>query len=267
MKEKVQDLIVATKGVIGEILVEDAVPALAKEMLRGTVVEAASGAIGMISPRIGGVMVAYQQRRWERNWEKYIQLIYERQEMFNERLNGLENSDRLNFKEKAFPLVSDFVQNEKQEEKIEMIVNGLINISNGINGQEDIILMFYETLEQLSLLDLRILKLYIPQYIDQERDDNIWKLMEECGIDDSQARMVKEKLEHLGLLQSQNEKKINDNIENVIQYVEDISKGKKNPKLKHIKSVTKSETYKITSFGIKFINFFTKIYENGGFEQ
>ena len=72
MNEKVNDLIDATKGVIGEVLAEDAIPALATEMLKGTVMEAASGAVGLISPRIGGVMVAYQQRRWERNWERSL---------------------------------------------------------------------------------------------------------------------------------------------------------------------------------------------------
>ena len=79
MKDKIQDLISATKGAIGEVLVEDAVPMLAEEMLKGTVLEVTSGAVGMLSPRIGGVMIAYQQRRWERNWENYISLIYERQ--------------------------------------------------------------------------------------------------------------------------------------------------------------------------------------------
>lgn len=260
MKEKIQDLISATKGVMGEVLAEDAVPMLAEEMLKGTVLEAASGAVSMISPRIGGVMVAYQQRRWERNWEKYISTICEKQDALNERLEKLNDEMRQKFRQEFFPLVSDFVPNEKQEEKIEMIVNGLINIASGVNGQDDIILMYYETLDQLSLLDLRILKLYLPAYIG-EHDDSIWNVMQECQIDDSQARLVREKLDRLGLIQSRNEEKVNENIENVIKYVDDISKGKKNPKLKRIKNVPKSESYKITSFGMKFIRFFTELYK------
>ena len=261
MGEKVQDLIVATKGVIGEVLAEDAVPALAEEILKGTVLETASGAVSMISPRIGGIMIAYQQRRWEHNWEKYIRYIHDMQEMFNERLNRLEEEKKIRFKQKIFPLVSDFVPNEKQEEKIELIVNGLINIASGINWQEDVVLLFYDVLSQLSLLDLRILKLYTPLFMEKERTDDIYKIMDECQIDNSQVWMIKEKLERLGLIQSKNEEKMNENIENVVKYVEDISKGKKNPKLKRIKYVPKSESYKITSFGIKFISFFVKIYE------
>lgn len=262
MKEKLQDLIVATKGVIGEVLAEDAVPALAEEILQGTVLEAASGTVSMISPRIGGIMIAYQQRRWEHNWEKYIQSIYDKQEMFNERLDRLEEEGKNRFKQKIFPLVSDFVPNEKQEEKIELIVNGLINIASGINWQEDVVLLFYDVLSQLSLLDLRVLKLYTPLFIEREHADDIYKIMDECQIDNSQMRMIKEKLERLGLIQSRNEEKMNENIENVVKYVEDIYKGKKNPKLKRIKYVPKGESYKITSFGTKFISFFIKIYES-----
>lgn len=206
-------------------------------------------------------MVAYQQRRWERNWEKYISLIYERQREFNERLEKLDTEMRKKFRYDFFPLVSDFVQSEKQEEKIGLIVNGLTNIAGGINWQEDVVLMFYDTLSQLNLLDLRLLKLYASTYIERDDNDDIYKLMNECQIDNSQAGMIREKLERLGLIQSKNEEKIYENIENVIKYVEDIAKGKKDPKLKRIKNVPKSESYRITSFGLKFIKFFMKSYE------
>ena len=86
MGEKIRDIISGAKGYIGEVLVEEAVPVLAKEMVQGTVVEAIGGVVGALSPRIGGIMVAYQQKRWERNWEKYIYDICQKQEKFNERL-------------------------------------------------------------------------------------------------------------------------------------------------------------------------------------
>ena len=247
MKEKIQDLISATKGVMGEVLAENAVPMLAEEMLKGTVIEAASGAVSMMSPRIGGVMVAYQQKRWERNWEKYICLIHEKQDVLNERLDKLEDEMRQSFREKIFPLVSDFVPNEKQEEKIKLIVNGLINIAGEINWQEDIILMYYDALSQLNLLDLRFLKLYGSLYTEQENTDNIYNLMEDCKIDNSQATMIKEKLERLGLIQSKNEEKISENIESVIKYVEDISKGKKNLKFQKPISKIVPTTYTLKS--------------------
>ena len=49
LENKIQDLISATKGVMGEVLAEDAIPKLAEEMLKGTVLEATSGAFSMLS--------------------------------------------------------------------------------------------------------------------------------------------------------------------------------------------------------------------------
>ena len=247
MNDKVQDTIGAMKGTIKEILAEDAVPVLAGEMLKGTTLEFLNSAVGAVSPRVGSVMIAYQQKRWERNWEKYIRTIYEKQEFFNERLNKLEEEQCNNFKNKLFPLVSDYVQNEKQEEKIQLIVNGLVNIASGVNAQDDIVLLYYDTLEQLSLLDIRILRIYKPRYYENEDQDNIFN-------------MIKEKLVKLGLISSKNEEKMGENIENIIKYLEGISQKKKNVKLKKMNTINRSDSYKITSFGLKFIDFFTEVY-------
>lgn len=255
MDEKTKDLIGAAKGVIGEVLAEDAVPALASEMLKGTVMEAAGSAIGLVSPRIGGVMVAYQQRRWERNWEKYISLIVKHQDELNERLNRLEEKQREKVKRTYFPLVSDYVGNEKQYEKIEFIVNGFVNISEGINMQEDVVMMYYDTLSQLSLLDLRVLKLYAQE----EYTDDIYSVMDDYQIDIAQTYLIKEKLLREGLLLSKNDEKMEENINNISEFVEGLSKNKKNVRLKRINKIRKSDSYKITSYGRKFLRFFMSI--------
>lgn len=261
MNEKIKDLVAGTTGVIGEIIAEDVVPVLGTEMLKGTVLEAATGAVSAISPRIGGIMVAYKQKRWERNWEQYISLIAEHQEELNQRLNRLEEEQREKVKSTYFPLVSDYVGEEKQFEKIEFIVNGFINLSAGINMQEDTTLMYYDTLSQLSLLDLRVLKLYTDRYVNEDQADNIYKVKDDYQIDTTQLLLIKEKLLRQGLLLSQNEEKIEENINNVSEFVEGLSKNKKNLKLKRINKIRRSDSYKITSYGIKFLNFFTNIAE------
>lgn len=48
MNEKIKDLVAGTTGVIGEIIAEDVVPVLGTEMLKGTVLEAATGAVSAI---------------------------------------------------------------------------------------------------------------------------------------------------------------------------------------------------------------------------
>lgn len=262
MNEKIKDLVEGTTGVIGEIIAEDVIPTLGAAMLKGTAIEAATGAVSAISPRIGGIMVAYKQKRWERNWEQYIALIAEHQEELNQRLNKLEEKQREEVKDIYFPLVSDYVGEEKQSEKIKFIVNGFINLSAGINMQEDTTLMYYDTLSQLSMLDLRVLKLYTQQYINEDQTgDDIYTVMADYQIDMAQVSMIKEKLLRQGLLLSQNEEKMEENINNVSEFIEGLSKNKKNLKLKRINKIRRSDSYKITSYGRKFLNFFTDIAE------
>lgn len=262
MNEKIKDLVDGTTGVIGEIIAEDVIPALGAAMLKGTAIEAATGAVSAISPRIGGIMIAYKQKRLERNWEQYIALIAEHQEELNQRLNKLEEKQREEVKDIYFPLVSDYVGEEKQSEKIKFIVNGFINLSAGINMQEDTTLMYYDTLSQLSMLDLRVLKLYTQQYINEDQTgDDIYTVMADYQIDMAQVSMIKEKLLRQGLLLSQNEEKMEENINNVSEFIEGLSKNKKNLKLKRINKIRRSDSYKITSYGRKFLNFFTDIAE------
>lgn len=51
MGERLKDLVESAKGVIGDIVVEDVIPELGKEMLKGTAVEATTDLISFASPR------------------------------------------------------------------------------------------------------------------------------------------------------------------------------------------------------------------------
>lgn len=266
MYKKIENLIDGTKGIIGEIVAEDIAPALATEMLKGTAIEAATGAVSAISPRIGGVMLAYKQKRWEHNWECFLQLIAEKQEELNAKLEKLEENQKDDIKSKYFPLISDYVGDEKQKEKIDFIVNGFQNMVSGANLQEDTLLMYYDTLNQISLLDIRVLKCYVNNsYIGDESVDTVSKVMKEYNIDVTQVRMIKEKLERLGLLESRNDVDMDSNIREMAKYLETVHKGKKAPNLK-LKKINKNESFRATSFGRKFINFFTNEYKTEGEE-
>ena len=179
MGERLKDLVESAKGVIGDIVVEDVIPELGKEMLKGTAVEATTDLISFASPRIGGLVLAYKQKRWERNWEYYLKLIIDKQDDFNNRLEKLEQSQKDNILKKYFPLISDYVGDEKQQEKIDYIVNGFLNVSAGINHQEDTIIMYYDTLQELSLLDIRVLNCYASNYVGEEKRESISGIMEE----------------------------------------------------------------------------------------
>ena len=258
MREKIEDIIESTKGEISKILLEEATPVFVGEMLKGTVFEAATQAIGVAVPGVGNIMISYKQRKLERNFETYVKLIAKRQDEINERLAGLEKDKLQEVQSNYFGLIADYASEAKQEEKIAYMVNGFVNMVSDKNLHEDVILMYYDTLDQLSLLDLRVLRLYAcPTYISEDREDSILNIMREYDLGNSQVLMIKEKLARLGLLESRNDSDMDENIKNMAQYLEDLTKGRKNPKLKKLKRISKMESFKITRYGREFFDFFT----------
>lgn len=262
MSDKLGTLIESAKGAIGEILLEEAAPVLISEMLKGTVIEAATSMAGVAVPGVGNMLLSYKQKKMERNVEICISKIVENQDEINKRLDRLEEEKLKNIQSRYFGLVTDYAAQTKQEEKIEFIVNGFINITGDILSQEDKILMYYDVLDQLSMLDIRVLRFYVQfSYVGIGGDDNISDIMKDYDLDFSQMAMIKEKLERLGLLESRNDRDMDENIRNMAQYIEDVARGKKNPKLKRLKKISKSESYKLTPYGRSLYLFFSEIIE------
>lgn len=259
MEGKLNDIIDAAKGEIGKLLLEEAAPAMMVEMVKGTTIEIIGAAAGTAIPGVGNVMLSYKQKRLERNFELYVSKIVERQDKINERLSKLEENKKREVQEKYFGLVADYASQTKQTEKIDFIVNGFVNITGGNLSQEDVVLMYYDTLEQLTMLDLRVLRIYVMflvPYREHTKEDDISEIMHDYQLDHYQVAMIKEKLERLGLLESRNDKDMDENIKNMAKYLEEVTKGKKNAKLKKMNKISKSESYKITSYGRKFFEFF-----------
>jgi hypothetical protein len=210
------------------------------------------GVAGAVVPGVGNMLLSYRQQRLEKNLEDFISQIVKRQDELNQRLEGLD-PDKLNLiQEHYFGLVTDYVLVVKQKDKIDYIVNGFINIAGLKEPQEDVVLLFYDTLDLLNLLDIRILKMY---YYPTISDDNYFTICDEYSIESSQYRMVQEKLFRLGLLDSKNEERLNNNIEELAEFLKGIESGKRNNKLKY-KKVSTSDSYKITRYGSAFIRFF-----------
>lgn len=210
------------------------------------------GVAGAVIPGVGNMLLSYKQQRLEKNLEDFISQVVKRQDELNQRLEGLDSVKLKLIQEHYFGLVADYVLDVKQKAKIDYIVNGFINIAGMEEPQEDVILLFYDTLDQLNLLDIRVLKMY---YYPAISDDTYLTVCREYNIDTSQYRMVQEKLFRLGLLDSKNEERINNNIEELADYLKGLETGKKNNKLKYKKLPT-SDSYKITRYGNAFIRFF-----------
>lgn len=146
----------------------------------------------------------------------------------------------------------DNLYSERQPSKVACHVNGYINMmSNETN--DDIMIMFFDTLNQLTQLDIDVLKLY-----GTDANENAWNLIERYGIESDQLQIIKEKLVRFGLVYSKRDDLRDENIDAVVKYlfaVEAESK-KKVPKSVKMKNITKpksSESYSITRLGRDFL--------------
>lgn len=212
------------------------------------------GAAGTVVPGVGNIILSYKQNRMERRVESVLQELVSKQEEFNSALSKLQDQvDIQNVKGKYFEMLMDYAIDEPQDEKVQYLVNGYINVAQTPHPQEDVVRIFYDTLEQINLLDIRVLRLY-----SFSTEDDVYKIMEDYQIDTFQYNMVREKLVRLGLIYSKNELQRDENVDAIVAYLENLSKGKQQ-KLK-AKKISRSQSYRLSSYGSRFIKFIESEY-------
>lgn len=221
------------------------------------------GVVGVVAPGIVTTYLSYKQKRQEKMYEKFMVETKDKFKLLEDRLNCLTREQYVEFKEKYFGLVSDYVLEEVQEEKIEYLVNGFINIASIPDVTEDFVLTYYDVLKELRITDIGVLKFYGElKYLTMDRRTYV-DVLEELSIEYEQYEAIREKLLRLGLLTTKREKNLDDLYENILSiqsFLENVSKNKKT-KLKSFKRIDKKDSFEISKFGKEFINFFMTIEE------
>lgn len=209
--------------------------------------------IGQIAPGVVSTMLAYKQKRAEKNMEMFMREIKEREQILEERLANLEEKGFCTFREKYMCWAADYALDEIQQEKIAYIVNGLVNIAGHEQIQEDLVLTYYDTLKELRIADIVVLKNYadlVPRsYLD---------LLSELGITQEQYEAIREKLVRMGLLTTRRDEEFDYFYRNVLEiqeYLTALAKGKK-AQLRSLKSLSKSDSYMISQYGRDFLGVF-----------
>ncbi|MFC4766149.1 hypothetical protein [Effusibacillus consociatus] len=214
--------------------------------------------VGTFLPGVTTVYFSYKQKRIERNIEKFMLEVKKKEAEFNQRLSRLETKPLGSIKDKYLGIVMDYVVDEVQEEKIGYIVNGMLNLFSLEDLQEDFVLTYYDTMRNLRLVDIAVLKMYYSLYNIGLQAMDFQAIMNEFGIDYDQYNAVREKLAILGLLATTRDKELDYLYNNVIEmqsYLEALSKGK-NKKLDKLRRLSKNDGYLISRFGRNFIDFF-----------
>lgn len=213
------------------------------------------GIVGSVAPGIVSAVLAYKQKRSERMIDKFMIETRERQDELEEKLLLRGEEDFKEIKDKYFGLVLDYVIETKQEEKIKYIVNGFMNIADMENLKEDVILIYYDLLDSLNVLDIRVLRTYIDiKYTESYQD-----IIDDAEISLEQYKLIQNKLERLDLLETRGQSQYDEmfeNVKNIGDYLDKLNRGKK-AKLKFRKPRSGStKTYRTTELGRSFLRFF-----------
>ena len=203
-------------------------------------------------------MLAYKQKRQERMYNLWLENIEDRV-MEIEGLLAKQPKRYESIKNKYFGLISDYVLEEVQEEKIKYLANGFINTIRLETINENSILDYYDTLSQLRLVDIVVLKTFCSFDIDEQEYQNNLDTYKKLCIDLYKNKAIKEKLERLGLLISKRDKMENDlykNIETMQKVIKDIISGKKINGTTSFKNIVTNNSYELSSYGKEFIRFF-----------
>lgn len=250
IKEKIEDIVDPAVG-----------PTL--EIVSGLFLE---GALSTIVPGVGNALLSYKQQRLEKRIMSAITELVNRQNELNQILSEIREDLYIKMKNEFFALLMDSVIEEKQEEKVKLLVNGYVNIGRIEEPIEDVIMSFYDVMSQISLLEIMILKAYYT--INGTPLMRYWDIVDQYKLESSQCDMIKEKLARLGLLLNINEAQREENVDAIFEFLNALINNKKNNKLK-AKKVPSTERYKITSYGRNFIDFFIRyqtLHEDGYFK-
>lgn len=268
-KETVQDLAEASLEV-GTATFLDNLPALgtaAAEIIGNGAISATiqtltGGLLGAVAPSFLGVKLSFQQRRFERNMVKMLNAVAQKQDIIEQRLNQLNPEVRQKFIDGPYrDVLFDNIIAENQAQKVQDNINGYINLMGIENPNDDVVFTFFHTLSQMNELDIRVLRLYRPTYeTGEEEHENFMDVMRAENIDDSQYNFIREKLCRLGMLDSKNEEKRDENLDELGKTLTELikqlsSKKPKEVKAPKLKRISRTESYSITRLGRQYLAF------------
>lgn len=238
------------------LLESDIVGSLIDELGSLVVEEGTALAIGAIfaglAPRINGVRLAYQQKRFERNIKEAVSCLNAKINLIDQKVENLDVEITEKFRGLYVEWLLENLHDEKQIEKVQYHINGYVNMMEN-STTDDIMLMFMESLNQLTNLDINVLKMYVSS-------ENYTDVCKRHGIDYVQLTLIREKLERHGLLYSKNNDQRDSNIDLLATYIEKrvAEENKKNGdcrkiRLGKIQKVNRMESYYITKLGREFL--------------
>lgn len=262
-----RDILEVTKEeAVTEILESDVLSELISSTAGMVISEGAAELIGNIFgavvPGVNSIRLNYKQLSFEKKVIRALNYMLKHIKRLEENFCSLTEEMQEKFRGLYVEWLLDNLDNERQEQKVLYHVDGFINMMNN-EANDNLMIMFFDTINQLTQLDIDVLKLY-----SLDSHENIYGLSERYNLKPEQVEVIKEKLTRLGLLLSKNDVQRDDNIDAIAEYLIKIDKEDRKTKpqkvkLPGIKKCRRSESYSITVLGRDFL----KIISNGAVEE
>lgn len=227
-------------------------------------------------PGIGSAISSFRQNKKISNIERFTHSLAKEIEVLKRRVNEASSKDKENYME-LFDFAYESVQYYSQEEKIEMLSNGLINIIETDDVSFDISYLYINTLNRLTLLDLAVVKLFNRHnsFIDNSpvEFESFEDVLNKFGIEYEQYQAIKSNLNTFGLLETQTDKSLSKDLATLEDQINRIDQNSKimnkdlgglisgklqktsNLRYKNFKIKSK-DRYKISKFGTDFYQYF-----------
>lgn len=256
IKNRLSDFLSAAKEeAVTAVIESDAFPEVVRNIADVAVTEGTAsvvgGVLGALAPRVHGVYLGYKEARFERHVLKALEEMKSRLDEIDQRLSALPEEERVRFQTEYSNWLLDSIYDEKQESKIPYYIQGFVSMMDK-DTTDDTMLIFMDTLNQLTTMDIRVLGMY------GFNDDNVYKVMNDFNVDNDELNTSKEKLVRFGLLLRKNDLQRDENLDGIAEYLTKIDKESKKTKpskvrLPSIKKISNSESYKISSLGWKYL--------------
>ncbi|GAA0348524.1 hypothetical protein GCM10008931_44740 [Oceanobacillus oncorhynchi subsp. oncorhynchi] len=241
---------------------------VAKESITDLAGELMVDGISSFIPGVSGAVSSYKRIRAEKNLTKLVYHLHNNHDKLIENLSKQTDENREKLDE-LLQFVLEIAIDEYQDEKIEYMVNGYINLTEHEEITSDFVMLYYDMLKQLRMVDIAVLRLYFRKtylYDSKENHETFQHVMEKHGMSYEQYNSVRETLKRNGLLELEikddvddDMSKLEDGINKVVNYIEHINSKRKSrpPKISNVKIKQKSkERVKLSKFGRDFYEFF-----------
>lgn len=248
----------------------DAVSSQGAELVKSTgmgmIGSIATDAVASFIPGIGNAYMSYKQSRLQRNFNIFEEELVGRITRLDE-LFKLKNTEQKEELDRLYELVLGYVGDEPQEEKIKYLVTGFMNIAEHEKITEDFVLVFYDMLRDLRIIDLTVLKLYANNFIlETEGEINSYHdVLEMHDISYEQYETIRKNLVRKGILTTKTDVILEKDLAEIEKAINELQKSlsmatnpknkSKLPTLKKVKLKSK-DRLELTKFGKDFIRYF-----------